>query len=106
MHELSHIVLHYDRLDSYIIDDFDTKNEDIIEKEADSMALNAMIPRNIWRTCNARRDLDELSVRSFSEKFNIHPAIVAGRIQHEIGNYKKLSSLTNNVNTREILFNE
>lgn len=106
MHELSHIVLHYDQLDSYIIDDLDYISEDLIELEADKLATNSLIPRNIWRTCLARRDLSEQSVRSFAIENGVHPAIVAGRIQHELNDYRKLSSLTNAVNVREILFSE
>jgi HTH-type transcriptional regulator/antitoxin HigA len=106
MHELSHIALHYDQLDSYIIDDLDSKSEELIELEADKLALNSLIPRNIWRTCAARRDLKAESVIRFAEQNNVHPAIVAGRIQHEINDYKKLSSLTNGFDTREILFSE
>jgi len=106
MHELSHIALHYDQLDSYIIDDLDSKSEELIELEADKLALSSLIPRNIWRTCAARRDLKVESVIRFAEQNNVHPAIVAGRIQHEINDYKKLSSLTNGIDTREILFSE
>ncbi|ENK2291011.1 ImmA/IrrE family metallo-endopeptidase [Vibrio parahaemolyticus] len=106
MHELSHIVLHYEQLDNYIIDDLDSKSEELIELEADKLALNSLIPRNIWRTCNARRDLQVSSVLSFSKQHKVHPAIVAGRIQHEINDYRKLKSLTNDVDTREILFSE
>lgn len=106
MHELSHIALHYDQLDSYIIDDLDSKSEELTELEADKLALDSLIPRNIWRTCAARRDLKAESVIRFAEKNNVHPAIVAGRIQHEINDYRKLSSLTNGIDTREILFSE
>lgn len=106
MHELAHIVLHYEQLDSYIIDDLDSSRETLTELEADKLALNSIIPRNIWRTCAARRDLEVGSVVRFAEQNNVHPAIVAGRIQHEINDYRKLSSLTNSIDTREILFSE
>jgi len=106
MHELSHVALHYDQLDNYIIDDLDLKSEELTELEADKLALNSLIPRNIWRTCPARRDLQADSVIKFAEQNNVHPAIVAGRIQHEINDYRKLSSLTSGIDTREILFSE
>ncbi|MEZ8378775.1 ImmA/IrrE family metallo-endopeptidase [Vibrio splendidus] len=106
MHELSHVALHYEQLDNYIIDDLDSTSEDIVELEADKLAGDSLIPRHIWRTCHARRDLKEASLIAFSKQHGIHPAIVAGRIQNERGDYRTFSSLTNKFDTREILFHE
>ncbi len=106
MHELAHVALHYEQLDNYIIDDLDSISEDIVELEADKLAGDSLIPRHIWRTCHARRDLKEASLIAFSEQHGIHPAIVAGRIQKERGDYRTFSSLTNKFDTREILFHE
>lgn len=106
MHELAHVVLHYEQLDNYIIDDLDSASEEIIELEADKLAGNSLIPRNIWRTCHARRDLQESSVLAFSKQHRIHPAIVAGRIQKERDDFQRFSSLTNKFDTRMILFSE
>ncbi|EGQ8409837.1 hypothetical protein CGT72_07110 [Vibrio cholerae] len=106
MHELAHVALHYDQIDGYIVDDLESSSEELIELEADKLAGDSLIPRNIWRTCHARRDFKESSVISFSEQHGIHPAIVAGRIQKETNDYRKFSSLTNKFDTREILFGE
>ncbi|WP_293269021.1 ImmA/IrrE family metallo-endopeptidase [Neptunomonas sp.] len=106
MHELAHVVLHYDKLDGCIIDDLDSESSDIIELEADKLAGNSLIPRNIWRTCAARRDLQDSTAIEFARMHGMHPAIVAGRIQKEINDYMKFSAITNSVDTRELLLSE
>ena len=106
MHELAHVSLHYDKLDNYIIDDLETVNTNIIELEANKLASDSLIPRNIWRTCSARRDLKESSIITFSKEQNIHPTIVAGRIRKEMNDYRKFNKLINSIDTREILFDE
>ena len=62
MHELSHICLHIDLLDSPIIDSlYDSEDnpienieEDEIEDQANMLARLSLIPRNIWAKCKAR----------------------------------------------------
>ncbi|OEF10832.1 ImmA/IrrE family metallo-endopeptidase [Aliivibrio logei] len=110
MHELSHIFLHYDKFDSYIIDDIEdieTHKTELIELEANKLANDLLIPRNIWRTCLARRDLKSESIIAFSKIHNIHPSIIAGRICLDNKEcYKKFSKILNEIDTREILIHE
>lgn len=106
MHELSHVLLHYNQLDSPIIDDTEREfdPEDLIEAQADRMALDLLIPRSMWRGCAAKRSLKESDLFLFSKEVGIHPAIVAGRIRKETGSYKFFSKIVNQVNVREIVF--
>ncbi|WP_345860126.1 ImmA/IrrE family metallo-endopeptidase [Shewanella algae] len=101
MHELSHIVLHYDLLDNYIVDDLDEDNKSITELQADRLSQDTLIPRGLWRTSDARRFPSEENVHEFSRENNIHPAIVAGRIQREKSNFKILSNIVNEIDMRE-----
>ncbi|MGP3141739.1 ImmA/IrrE family metallo-endopeptidase [Serratia nevei] len=107
MHELSHVILHYEKLDSPIIDNIDivTDPEDLIESQADRMALDALIPRGSWRGCQAKQSLKEEDLFAFSKEIGIHPAIVAGRIRKERQSYKFFSKIVSAVNLREIVFN-
>ncbi|QIF95927.1 ImmA/IrrE family metallo-endopeptidase [Proteus vulgaris] len=107
MHELSHVLLHYNKLDSPIVDDTERTidPEDLIEAQADRMALDLLIPRNMWRGCAAKRSLKEDELFSFAKEVGIHPAIVAGRIRSETKSYKYFSKIVNKVNVREIIFN-
>src|SRR5471030_893569 len=75
MHELAHVALHFEHLSTPIIDDFDEINEDLIEKEADKLALNSTISRSDWRNCEAKYDLTNEAVYAFSKRIGVHPAI-------------------------------
>ncbi|CAM6670175.1 ImmA/IrrE family metallo-endopeptidase [Leclercia sp. GLN_9] len=106
MHELSHVLLHYNQLGSPIIDDTEREfdPEDLVEAQADRMALDLLIPRSMWRGCAAKRSLREDDLFSFSQEVEIHPAIVAGRIRKETGSYKVFSKIVNQINVREMIF--
>ena len=102
-HELSHIILHYDKLQTPIFDDLDEESEEELEMEANGLALNSLIPRYKWRTCDLHYNANEANVFSFAKELNIHPAIVAGRYQKEKNKYSVFSNIVNSVKTREIL---
>jgi len=106
MHELSHVLLHYNQLGSPIIDDTEREieSEDLVEAQADRKALDLLIPRSLWRGCAAKRSLREDDLFSFSNEIGIHPAIVAGRIRKETRSYKIFSKIVNQINVREMIF--
>lgn len=92
-HELVHVVKHLrkGKLED-IFDDLEAEPDDL-EREADSLAGAAMIPKDDWEVALARYLRTEESVRSFAEEHRIHPAIVAGRIRREADNYVILTDL-------------
>ncbi len=106
MHELSHIHLHYDLFEDFIVDDFELKSDELIELQANKLAGDLLIPRSIWRSCLARKDLKDKSVMSFAQKHNIHPAIVAGRINKERNEHDTFTKIINEINVRDIFINE
>lgn len=106
MHELAHIVLHDELLSSPIVDDLDVDGSDLVEKQANKLAANSMIPSNLWRTCPARASLDAADVNSFAAELGIAPHIVAGRLRRELGKHDVFTALVHSVNVREILFGE
>lgn len=95
LHELSHLLLHYDVLRApgqAFFDELDLGAGDDLERQADNMALVSLIPNQcvkLLQNLYASND-DILSV---SECAGVHPAIVAGRWQREHDNYKKFSRL-------------
>jgi len=97
LHELSHIVLHYDLLDEPIVDFFDIENDstmtnvDKLESQANRLAKDIMIPKAIWRTIETTRNEEDL--RNYSKLFNIHPSIIAGRIAFEKDEWAKYASI-------------
>lgn len=105
-HELIHVIRHLseklpgivDRLspepeqNNIDIGDADPKLDEL-EREADAMALSALIPDDAWEVALARFLRTEESVISFAKDQKIHPSIVAGRIRHEARDWVILSNL-------------
>ena len=106
LHELAHVSKHLSASDSIIIDDLDFRGEmfeteDIIEKEADKMARNGLIPKSVWDKKPISDKASKEEIRLLAEKLKIHPAIIAGRIRFERNNYKLLSKYVGNQHVRK-----
>lgn len=94
LHELVHIQRHLKNDRDTFVDDTQVEDDDPKEREANRIAADLLIPRNIWRRSNAfLRRTDVQAIKDLAYELRIHPAIVAGRIQRETGNYKILSDL-------------
>lgn len=94
MHELAHIVLHGDRDVVQYYDDLDVgSGDDTLEKEADDLAREALIPREDWERSPASMLKSAEAAEHLARESQIHPAIVAGRMRYEFGSYKILSQL-------------
>lgn len=106
MHELSHIVLHLEQLDTPIIDDLEDENKEIVELEANMLAKNSFVEKAIWRNCPPKYALhDKAILYEFAKSINIHPAIIAGLLRHEKNNYTIYNQITNN-NIRKVVFGD
>ncbi len=101
MHELAHLCLHRDKIVSGIIEDLDSDAQTLIELEADKLALNSSVPKNIWRNCPPKYDTSKDTVISFAKEMGVHPAIIAGRLRKELDRHDMFSDLVNEVNVRE-----
>ena len=89
MHELAHVAKHLDEAHPLFTDNLDSPDEqDRIEREADEMAGEALIPQTVWGKATARTSHQIKDVVTLAEKLCIHPAIVAGRVRHETKNYR------------------
>ncbi len=94
MHELAHVSLHLDCHENELfIDDLSLTGEDPLEEEADTLAQHALIPPKLWQTSPVRKRATILAVYAFARQADVHPAVIAGRIRHERGNYRLLSQL-------------
>ena len=96
LHELAHVAKHLTASDRIIIDDLDlreraTESEDKIEKEADEMSRDALIPKKVWERNPIKGKVSAAKVYALAEQLKIHPAIIAGRVRYEQNNYKLLS---------------
>lgn len=96
LHELAHVARHLNKTERIIVDDLDLRRhdasgEDKVEKEADEMAREGLIPGKAWEKSAIKGLSGAEEVTALAEQLKIHPAILAGRIQYEQNNYKLLS---------------
>jgi HTH-type transcriptional regulator/antitoxin HigA len=104
LHECAHLALHVgsDRLWA-IFDETENTPTSPIEEEADRFAYEALIPSERWRTCVSRFTHSEKAVRADAARLGVHPAIVAGRIRREAGDYTLLPNLVGSGQVRRQL---
>ena len=92
MHELAHVSLHLeDNKNSAFFDDLDLKESSRMEREADELAEDALIPPELWESSAARADPTPMAVYELSQRAEVHMAVVAGRVRYENKNYRLLS---------------
>ncbi|MDQ8198193.1 ImmA/IrrE family metallo-endopeptidase [Pelagicoccus enzymogenes] len=93
-HELAHVALHLDQDDvEAFFDDLTESTNDRCEKEADTLAANALIPQREWKKARLTSKSSPASVVAFAEKLRISPSIPAGRLRYESGDYTKFKQL-------------
>ena len=97
-HELAHIGLHFGDcgeekgfVDDHSLRGVEPSGSDKTEQEADQWAQNALIPPEVWGDGVILEDAGPMEVMQMALKAQVHPAIVAGRIRYESGNYRLLS---------------
>ena len=112
LHELAHVGRHLGNAkgDSFVDDlslrDVKVGHQDPRENEADEWAENGLIPQEVWETSRAKDNPTPLAVMALAQRLNIHPAIVAGRIRHETGNFRLLSHFVGTGIVRQQLLQE
>ena len=103
MHELAHISLHASTGTRYFYDDLEMKNaEDPREADSDRLAMDALIPSELWRSIADAGEFDQDSALAIANDLTIHPAIVAGRMQVEAKDYRILSRLVGHRQVRRL----
>ncbi len=106
LHELAHLGLHLDTdEDELFTDDLSLRNgegdsADPKEAQADAWAQEALIPQAVWETSGVREGPTPMAVIDVAYELKIHPAIIAGRIRYETGNYRLLSQFVGTGNVR------
>lgn len=106
MHELAHLALHLDNESDIFYDDLDIEAEDDPrEREANQLAGEVLIPYDAWENSPASHLRSPQAAEYLATQLNIHPAIVAGRMQHEFKAYQLLRNLIGRGKVRK-LFSE
>ena len=105
MHELAHVRLHLDGGEERVFfDDHDLKESIPIEEEADELAEDALIPRDVWETSAAAENPSPMAVYDLSRKAEVHMA--AGRVRYENKDYRLLSQFVGKGEVRRLFGRE
>lgn len=88
LHELAHVWKHLSSPEEAFVDRLEgAGNETVVEKQANRIARDALIPRAIWSRSPARLNPSREAIQKLSTELRIHPAIVVGRLQRETERY-------------------
>jgi HTH-type transcriptional regulator/antitoxin HigA len=105
MHELAHLARHLDGEDTQFYDDLETGAQaDPREVEADALAGEALIPEAAWRQSSVRVFPSPETAQELAVQLGIHPAIVAGHVQHERKNFKLLHHMVGRDEVRSLFW--
>lgn len=105
LHELAHLACGHvaQAQDKCIIDDLDLHTSlDETEREADQKAKDALIPRSLWEKHRAKDTAKLKDVKDLARQADISPAIVAGRVRFEKGNYRLLARHVGNGDVKNL----
>lgn len=103
LHEVVHLWKHVDEQEAFL-DDLDASSDDRREAEANRFAREAFIPRLIWKRSPAYQSPSRETVLQLSHQLRIHPAIIAGRLRRETGNYKLLGDIVGQNEVRALFY--
>ncbi|RED11760.1 transcriptional regulator [Parasphingopyxis lamellibrachiae] len=106
LHEAVHVWRHLKDEHDFFIDDLkldptDHSEDWSVEEEADLLAQEALIPTNKWSDADLLSKATPFRVMAFAQSVNVHPAIVAGRVRRETGNYRLLSQFVGSNEVRQ-----
>ena len=104
LHELAHLVLHNDQLKEPVYFDVEAEEKDKAEKAANRLAKDSIVERESWRNCEPKYDPSDASVRGYAAEMGVHPALIAGLLRKESGNYKRYSGIISEHDVRAIIF--
>ena len=100
LHELAHLGRHLDGDESTVFyDDLslrgprrETTAVEDVETEADTWAEDALVPpSDDWEMSLFHEVLSPMEVMELAQKYEVHPAVIAGRVRYEQRNYRLLS---------------
>ena len=109
IHELAHIVLHYNQDIELFYDEFDDVkgfNIGAKEEEADRLTSEALVPSDKWEISPAKLVPSSIAANSLAKELGVHVAIVAGKIRHEGGKWTYLNSIIGQAKVRKFFPDE
>ena len=111
LHELAHVAYHLDGDDGadIFIDDLslrgprtETQPAEDVEIAADKWAEDALWPpSDDWESSLMFDNLTPMEVIELAQKYEVHPAVIAGRVRYEQRNYRLLSQFVGSGEVRK-----
>jgi len=96
-HELAHLNLHLNQNNFAFFDDTESKEQSQgkQEKEANDFSVQHLIPNEIWKPWRRSNTgiVSKDEIYRFANSISVSPAIVAGRLRWETGDYKKYTAM-------------
>jgi len=95
LHELIHVQKHLRPDNDFIADNLEDKlqMQTHDEQEADEGAKNTLIAPAEWESAAVRLEPSTENALALAAQLRIHPVIVAGRVRHAEGNWRRLSNI-------------
>jgi len=94
LHELAHVMKHLSSPGDAFLDRLeDHEATEALELEANKIARDALIPRAAWRRSEVAVAPTRQRIISLARDLSVHPAIVAGPVRRETGNYRIFTDL-------------
>jgi HTH-type transcriptional regulator / antitoxin HigA len=94
LHELAHVMKHLSSPGDAFLDRLeDREATEVLEVEANKIARDTLIPRATWRRSEVAVAPTRQRILSLARELSVHPAIVAGRVRRETGNYRVFTDL-------------
>lgn len=106
-HELGHLNLHLNKNNFAFFDDTEAQHShvhDSHESEANDFASSHLIPNDLWRQWRRANSgiVSKEEIRIFADRLGVSPAIVAGRLRWEAGDYLKYSAMLGNKTVKNL----
>lgn len=101
-HEIGHLKLHIGQAKAFaaIFDDTESPAGSAHEEEADLFAQEALLPKAKWDIAVSRFSRTEKSVLTDAKRFGVGPAVIAGRVRREAGDYTLLRTMVGSGDVR------
>jgi HTH-type transcriptional regulator/antitoxin HigA len=108
LHELMHVAKHLRANHLFIADNFEdkTRKGQTEEDEADEGAQEALIPAKLWAKAPVATSHSLDDAMALAREAGVHPAIVAGRLRWQTGNWRLLSGLVSEAGSVRQYFEE
>lgn len=91
LHELAHLRLGHEPVPGESLDPNERDTQSADEQAANAWARDRMIPEAMWRAFRATGLYDSNRIKRFAGKLGRHPAIVAGRLGFETGEWQRFN---------------